>query len=131
MPAGVPLPLALLAIAMGATLGAWARWGLGLWLNRQGAWLPWGTLLANLVGGLAIGMLLAWLARIPEASPLWRLGLITGFLGALTTFSTFSAESLSLLDQGQWGTAVAHAGLHLVGSIAAAAVGAMLVRQLA
>ena len=111
------------AIAAGAVLGAWLRFVLGATLNRSIEALPLGTLLANLLGGLLIGAAIAWLARHPELSPLWRLFLVTGFMGALTTFSTFSAESLELLQRGNLGWALAHTGLHLFGSLAAAAVG--------
>ena len=111
------------AIAAGAVLGAWLRFALGALLNRSIESLPLGTLLANLLGGLLIGAAIAWLARHPELSPLWRLFLVTGFIGALTTFSTFSAESLELIQRGDVGWAFAHAGLHLFGSLAAAAIG--------
>jgi fluoride exporter len=76
------------AIAVGAVLGAWGRWALGLWLNAPGTALPWGTLAANWVGAVLIGLAIGVLQARPELSPLWRLALITGFLGALTTFST-------------------------------------------
>lgn len=121
------LPFTLLAIAVGAVLGAWARWGLGLWLNRPGAALPMGTLVANLAGGLLIGMLLALIERRPEWSTLRPL-LVTGFLGALTTFSTFSAESIGLLQRGAYGSALLHSAAHLLGSVAATAVGFRLMR---
>lgn len=111
------------AIAAGAVLGAWLRFALGALLNRSIEALPLGTLVANLLGGLLIGAAIAWLARHPELSPLWRLFLVTGFMGALTTFSTFSAESLELIQRGSLGWALAHTGLHLFGSLAAAAVG--------
>ena len=111
------------AIAAGAVLGAWLRFALGALLNRVVETLPLGTLVANLLGGLLIGAAVAWLARHPELSPLWRLFAVTGFLGALTTFSTFSAESLELLQRGSFGWALLHTGLHLFGSLAAAAIG--------
>lgn len=111
------------AIAAGAVLGAWLRFALGALLNRSLEALPLGTLVANLLGGLLIGAAIAWLARHPELSPLWRLFLVTGFMGALTTFSTFSAESLELLQRGSFGWALLHTGLHLFGSLAAAAIG--------
>ncbi|GAA4411405.1 fluoride efflux transporter CrcB [Quisquiliibacterium transsilvanicum] len=111
------------AIAAGAVLGAWLRFALGALLNRSIESLPLGTLVANLLGGLLVGAAIAWLSRHPELSPLWRLFLVTGFMGALTTFSTFSAESLELIQRGDVGWAFAHAGLHLFGSLAAAAIG--------
>jgi CrcB protein len=116
-------PAAWLAIAVGAVLGAWARWGLGLALNRADQPMPWGTLLANVAGGLVIGLALAVFERRPELGAAWRPFLVTGFLGALTTFSTFSAESLALLQRGAWWSALAHASLHLLGALAATAVG--------
>lgn len=116
-------PAVWLAIAAGAVLGAWSRWLLGLLLNRLGQPFPYGTLVANLVGGLLVGIALAVFARRPELGDAWRPFLVTGFLGALTTFSTFSAESLLLLQRGQVMLAFAHAALHLLGCLAAAAIG--------
>lgn len=109
--------LSLLCIGCGATLGAWARWGLGLWLSQPGALLPWGTLAANCMGGYFIGLMLAVLQALPHLDPLWRLGLVTGFLGALTTFSSFSAEVVGLLMQQRLGLALGVAALHLGGSL--------------
>ena len=117
-----------LAVAAGAVLGAWSRWLLGLWLNRPGTALPLGTLAANLAGGLLVGMALAWFESHPDLSPAWRLFAVTGFLGALTTFSTFSAESLALVQRGELGAAVLHSALHLLGCLAAAAFGWRLLR---
>jgi CrcB protein len=124
-PAGTAMTLA--AIGAGAVLGAWARWGLALWLNRAGQPMPWGTLAANLAGGLVIGAALAIFERRPELAA-WRPFLVTGFLGALTTFSSFSAESLLMLQRGAFGHAFTHSVLHLGGSLAAAAVGWRLLR---
>lgn len=115
------------AIAVGAVLGAWLRFVLGATLNRGFDGLPLGTLAANLLGGLLAGAAVAWLARHPELSPLWRLFVITGFLGALTTFSTFSAESLELIQRGDLGWALLHSSVHLFGSLAAAAIGFRIV----
>ncbi len=117
-----------LAVAAGAVLGAWSRWLLGLWLNRPGTALPLGTLAANLAGGLLVGMALAWFESHPDLSPAWRLFAVTGFLGALTTFSTFSAESLALVQRGELGAAVLHSAVHLLGCLAAAAFGWRLLR---
>jgi CrcB protein len=117
------LASSLAAIAIGAVLGAWLRWGLALWLNERWPRIPLGTLAANLLGGLIAGIALAWLSRHPELSPQWRLFLVTGFLGALTTFSSFSLESLELLQRGLVGWALAHSVLHLVGALAATALG--------
>jgi CrcB protein len=119
---------AWIGIAAGAVLGAWARWGLGLALNRSGQTLPWGTLAANLVGGLLIGAALALFERRPELGAAWRPFAVTGFLGALTTFSTFSAESLAMIQRGAVGQALLHSGAHLAGSLVAAALGWRLMR---
>ncbi len=115
--------ISLCAVASGAALGACLRWGLGLALNGIQPALPLGTLAANLAGGLLAGAAMAWLVRHPELSPAWRLFMTTGFLGGLTTFSTFSAESLALLMRGEMLAAAAHSALHLIGSLAAAALG--------
>lgn len=112
----------LAAIAVGAVLGAWARYGLALALNGR-SWLPWGTFAANAVGGFLIGLALAHVEARPELSPLWRLFLITGFLGALTTFSSFSGEVVALLQTGDAARAALLAALHLVASLALTALG--------
>ena len=108
--------LAVAAICVGASLGALARWGLGLWLNPV-ALLPMGTLAANLVGGYLVGICVAVFAALPQLDPVWRLALVTGFLGALTTFSSFSAEVVAMLMQQRYGLALATAALHLLGSL--------------
>ncbi len=105
-----------MAICTGACLGALARWRLSLWLN-PGALLPWGTLAANLVGGYLIGVCVAVFQALPQLDPAWRLALITGFLGALTTFSSFSAEVVAMLQNGRYGLALGTTGLHLFGSL--------------
>lgn len=108
---------AFLAIGVGSVFGAWLRWGLGLWLNPALPELPLGTLSANLVGGYLIGLAIAFFTQYPALSPEWRLLIITGFLGGLTTFSTFSAETVTMLLRGQyaWGSAIIFA--HLGGSL--------------
>ena len=106
-----------LAICLGACAGALARWRLGLWLNTQGTLLPWGTLAANLIGGYLIGLCLALFQAMPQLDPTWRLLLITGFLGALTTFSTFSAEVLGLLQEQRLALALGLCLLHVAGSL--------------
>ena len=108
--------LAVAAICVGASLGALARWGLGLWLNPLVV-LPMGTLAANLVGGYLVGICVAVFAALPQLDPVWRLALVTGFLGALTTFSSFSAEVVAMLMQQRYGLALATAALHLLGSL--------------
>jgi fluoride exporter len=124
-----PLLLVLVAVGAGAVLGAWARWGLSYWLNAR-AVVPLGTLAANLAGAYLVGVAVALLSLHPSLSPAWRLFFITGFLGALTTFSTFSAESVALLAGGQWGAALLHSAAHLVGSLLATAAGIATVRLL-
>ena len=106
----------VLAICIGACVGALARWGLGLWLNPGGL-LPWGTLAANLLGGYLVGMCVATFQSMPQMDPVWRLLLVTGFLGALTTFSTFSAEVIVMLQQQRYALALGTASLHLFGSL--------------
>ena len=102
---------------MGAALGAWLRWGLGLWLNPALPQLPIGTLAANLLGGYLIGLSIAFFMQHPGLSPEWRLLIITGFLGGLTTFSTFSAETVTLLLRGQYAWGMGIIAAHLGGSL--------------
>lgn len=116
----------ILAISIGAALGALARWGLTLWLG-VGA-MPWGTLAANLIGGYLIGIVVAALALMPEVSPIWRLALVTGFLGGLTTFSSFSMEVTTMLMEGRLGTALVIASAHLAGSLVLTWLGVRTVR---
>ena len=120
----------LLAVGTGAALGACGRWALSYVFNSRIALLPLGTLLCNLLGGLLIGALTAWFSTHLQVSPMWRLFLVTGLLGGLTTFSTFSAEGVQMMMAGDWMGALAHSCLHLFGSFAATAVGFALVRQL-
>ena len=108
---------AVIAICIGACVGALARWQLGTWLNSQEALLPWGTLAANLIGGYLVGGCVALFQAQPDLDPAWRLLLVTGFLGALTTFSSFSAEVVAILSEGRLGIAIATACLHLFGSL--------------
>ena len=112
----------LAAVAVGAVLGAWARYGLALWMNGRG-WIPWGTFAANAVGGLVIGLTIAYLSANRDVSPLLRLFFVTGFLGALTTFSTFSAEVTTLLLEGSLLRGLALAALHLLASLSLTAIG--------
>lgn len=113
----------VLLLCLGASLGALARWQLSLWLNTGTHWLPVGTLVANLAGGWTIGFLVALFEAQPGLDPVWRLALITGFLGALTTFSTFSMETVQLLQADRLGQALALTALHLLGSLALTWVG--------
>jgi fluoride exporter len=115
--------LSWLAVGAGAALGAWLRWKVSMWLAEFHAHLAIGTLAVNLVGAYLIGLLLGVFASHPQLAPEWRLFAITGFLGGLTTFSAFSGESMVLLQRGQYGWALAHACLHLFGSIACCIAG--------
>ena len=107
----------ILAISLGASAGAVLRWFLGRALNTLFPAIPPGTLAANLLGGYLIGVALAVFAAAPSVSPEWRLLIITGFLGGLTTFSTFSAEVATLLQQGRLLWAGAAIGVHVAGSV--------------
>ena len=120
----------LIAIAVGAVLGAWARYGLALWMNGRG-WIPWGTFAANALGGLLIGLAIAYLSANRDVSPLLRLFFVTGFLGALTTFSSFSAEVTTLLLVGALLRGLALAALHLLVSLALTAIGIGLYKAVA
>ncbi len=108
---------ALVAICTGASLGASLRWLLNLALNNLFPFLPAGTLAANLLGGYCIGLAVSLFGVMPEILPEWRLFVITGFLGALTTFSSFSAEIFSLFEQQRFGMAFAGIALHVLGSL--------------
>jgi fluoride exporter len=116
-------PYGFAAVGIGAMAGAWLRWWLGLRLNALLPALPLGTLAANLLGGLLVGIAIAWFNRHPSFPPEARLMVITGFLGALTTFSTFSGEVVGLLERGQYGWALGTAGAHLFGSLLLTALG--------
>ena len=121
---------AFLAVGVGAAIGAWLRWGLGVWLNPVFPALPLGTLAANLIGGYSIGLVIAWLTQHPQLPPEVRLFLITGLLGGLTTFSTYSAEVVLALSRGQWlwGSAIAFS--HMAGSFLATGLGFYSIRLL-
>ncbi len=116
--------LSVFAICVGASVGALARWRLGLWLSAD-AVLPWGTLAANLIGGYLIGLCVAVFQALPHLDPIWRLALITGFLGALTTFSSFSVEVVNMLGQQRYALALGTAAMHLLGSLALTFAGIM------
>lgn len=112
-----------LAVGAGAAIGAWLRWGFGLWLGSLHAYVQIGTLAANLAGGYLVGLALGFFGGHPELAPEWRLFAVTGFLGGLTTFSSFSGESVLLLQRGEYGWALVHTFLHLLGSILFCAAG--------
>jgi CrcB protein len=116
-------PLSWIAVAVGAALGAWLRWGLTVFLGQLHAHIQLGTLVANLVGGYLIGLALGLFDAMPALSPAWRLFVITGFLGGLTTFSSFSGEAMVLLQRGHYGWALAHSAVHLLGSIGCCVAG--------
>jgi fluoride exporter len=120
----------LLAIGSGAAIGAWLRWGLGLWLNPHHATLPLGTLVANLVGGYGVGLALGWFAQAPGLSPEWRLFVMTGLLGGLTTFSSFSAETVQMLLRQQYAWAGTTVALHVLGSFSMTVLGLATLRAL-
>jgi CrcB protein len=109
--------VSIVAISVGAALGALLRWGLSAQLNALFPLLPAGTLAANLLGGYLIGVAIALIAYYPALSPQWRLFIVTGFLGGLTTFSTFSAEVVSHLSGGRPGWALSTIAVHVVGSV--------------
>ncbi|MBA2922959.1 fluoride efflux transporter CrcB [Pseudomonas sp. P7] len=113
----------LVLIAVGASLGAWLRWLLGMKLNALFPTIPPGTVVANMVGGYIIGLAIAFLAASPTLSPEWRLLIITGFCGGLTTFSTFSAETVALIQEGRLLWALGSISLHVIGSLAMTAAG--------
>lgn len=127
---GASVLLSVAAIGAGASAGALLRWLLALRLNHLLPSLPLGTLVANLAGGYAIGVVIGWLAQHPELPPQVRLFLVTGLLGGLTTFSTFSAEVVTHLEAGRIAWALAVAGAHLFGSILLTALGLATVRAL-
>ncbi len=122
---------AFLAIGIGAVLGAWLRYGLGLWLNPLFATVPLGTLAANLIGGYLVGAAVAVFHINVELPPELKLFFITGFLGALTTFSTFSAEVVHLLQNARYGWAAGAASLHLFGSLLMTGLGILTIHKLA
>ena len=110
---------AVLAIGLGAALGAVLRWLLGLWLNALWPSVPPGTLAANLIGGYLVGVAIVFFLQHADVPPAWRLFVITGFLGGLTTFSTFSAEVTRLLLDGRLGVGLLAMAAHLLGSLLA------------
>jgi CrcB protein len=113
--------VAVISICVAACIGALARWQLGVWLNPPpadaGTVIPLGTLTVNLVGGYLIGVCVAVFQAMPQLDPVWRLALITGFLGTLTTFSSFSAEVIAMFMQQRYALALGTIAVHLLGSL--------------
>jgi CrcB protein len=128
----VPMPTlsSIAAVGVGAAVGAWLRWGLSYALNPVFPTIPLGTLAANLVGGLMMGVAMELITRHTLLSPEARLLVTTGFLGGLTTFSTFSAEVTTLLVRREWIWSLLTIGLHVVGSVALTMVGILAARAL-
>lgn len=122
------LGVAGVVVALGAAAGGVLRWGAAAWLNPRWGAMPLGTLFVNVVGGLLIGAALVWFEHHPN--DLLRLFAMTGVLGGFTTFSAFSVESLMLLQRGQWSVALLHSLLHVLASLACAALGFAAVRWL-
>jgi CrcB protein len=118
----------MLAVALGAAIGAVTRWAAGVWMNALWHGFPLGTLAVNCAGGFMIGLALIGFERWPSELP--RAFLVTGFLGGLTTFSAFSGESMQLLQRGQMFMAVLHAAAHVFGALACVAAGFGLARLL-
>jgi CrcB protein len=115
--------LGILAVGVGAAAGAWLRWVLGLLLNAYLPSIPPGTLAANLIGGYVIGAAIAFFSQVVGVAPEWRLLIITGFCGGLTTFSTFSAEIATLFQEGRLGLFAGAIALHVGGSLAMTLMG--------
>jgi len=115
-------------VGAGAALGAWLRWALSSAFNHLFVSLPLGTLASNIIGGYLIGIAVEVLVHHSVLTPEWRLFIITGFLGGLTTFSTFSAEAVGLLSRAQYGWALVLILAHLVGSLSMTVFGMMTVR---
>jgi CrcB protein len=119
------------AVGIGAAFGAWLRWGFSTWLNPRLPHFPLGTLASNLVGGYLVGLAVAYFLVRHDLPPHWRLFVVTGFLGGLTTFSTFSAEVTELLARGEYATGLLLAATHLVGSLMLTAAGFATFRAIA
>ena len=120
----------IVAISVGGSLGSLLRWWLGMMLNAHFPTMPPGTLTANLVGGYIIGLAVAFFGTYTALSPEWRLFVITGFCGGLTTFSTFSAEVVRLIGRHDYGWALAAASAHLAGSLILTGVGIVIANAL-
>ncbi|SAL57669.1 fluoride efflux transporter CrcB [Caballeronia telluris] len=115
--------LSIIAVGLGGALGSLLRWVLGLRLNALFPNLPLGTLAANVIAGYVIGIAVAWFARVPDISIEWRLFVITGLMGGLSTFSTFSAEVVAHLQQGRFGWAAGEIAIHVTASVVMTVLG--------
>lgn len=122
---------AIAAVGGGAAAGAWLRWWFGTWLNPLFPSLPLGTLAANLVGGYLMGIAMEWFAQNASLPIELRLAITTGFLGGLTTFSTFSAEAVTILGRHEWALSLVMIGAHVIGSLAMTILGIYTLRALA
>lgn len=120
---------AVAAVGIGAALGAWIRWGLGLLLNTLHPAMPLGTLVANLIGGYLMGLAMSLFALNVPSTEL-RLLITTGFLGGLTTFSAFSAEAVGLMQRNEYGWATVHISSHVIGSLLMTALGFITIQWL-
>ena len=123
--------IGLLAVGGGSAIGGCARWGLSVWLNPRHTHFLLGTFAANAIGGFLVGVAVAFFTRNADVAPEWRLFVITGLLGGLTTFSSFSAEVVTLIERGEMGWAMTVAASHLVASLLLTAVGFRVYRQVA
>ena len=119
----------LCAVMLGGSLGAVLRWGLSVTLNHRLSSMPLGTWLANLLGGFLVGVAVAWFSKHADMDPAWRLFVITGLLGGLTTFSSFSAEVVSMLQNERYQWALATVALHVLGSLLMTVIGIRLVES--
>ncbi|MFZ9787893.1 MAG: fluoride efflux transporter CrcB [Burkholderiaceae bacterium] len=119
----------LCAVMLGGSLGAALRWGLSATMNHRWSAMPLGTWLANLLGGFLVGVAVAWFSKHADMDPAWRLFVITGLLGGLTTFSSFSAEVVSMLQNERYQWALATVALHVLGSLLMTVVGIRLVES--
>lgn len=117
---------AFMAVGVGAALGAWLRWGLAVFLNN--GLIPMGTLVANLLGGYLMGVAMAFFLLTPNLSQEWKLLISTGFLGGLTTFSTFSVEAFNLINRHHYILALSHVLSHVLGSIIMTGLGYLTVQ---
>ena len=122
--------MAVLAVAVGGGVGALARWMLSYQLNAYFPAIPPGTLAANIIGGYIVGFAIAFFASRPEIAPEWRLLIITGFCGGLTTFSTFSGETVTLFLRQQYGWTAAIVAAHLLGSLLLTLAGIGIARMI-